>query len=345
MSDFDEMLGSFTGQLRNQGYALRPTAVPGVAGAVVKCVFSSPVFDNPIVAIPDVHLGDGSAGDIFLAGSNDAVSRLVAVMTTLKNLLNQPGAEISAIQLGDWFDVWRAEGGDVQAAQFGAIQNVAAYRQILDLDAELGLAHIIGNHDASFLGALPDRRVTQPGLFRLGFWLGQKVYAMHGHQTDIAPPANLPSDQFFVAAATTMAEFVPGVTTFEAYADRFGNVDGVVQWLLSCFGLLRRDPGPQPRPPDTQALPTNVLEATLVLREARDDIARVAREVSALPQSNGRSASVVIVGHSHAPCVSVSRTTDSPTVILDAGSWTYGQGSVLIAAEDTAAVFDVVALG
>jgi len=64
--------------------------------------------------------------------------------------------------------------------------------------------------------------------------------------------------------------------------------------------------------------------------------------VAALPQSQGRSADVVIVGHSHAPCVAWTEVTGRPIVVVDAGSCVYGKANLLVMAEDTLAVFDVV---
>src|SRR6185295_210916 len=103
------------------------------------------------------------------------------------------------MQLGDWFDVWRSSGHDSASMSYGPIQNAPIYGRILDLDAQIGLAHIIGNHDASFLNALPDRRSGQAGSFCVAGWLGRTVYAIHGHQSEIEPPPNLEADQFFVA--------------------------------------------------------------------------------------------------------------------------------------------------
>jgi UDP-2,3-diacylglucosamine pyrophosphatase LpxH len=340
MPGFEETLGAFTDLLRRRGYTMQPTEVPGQPGKVVRCVFSQAVFQDPVLAIPDVHLADGRGGDIFMDGHPDAIARLVAVLQAIEDFIAT--TPLRTVQLGDWFDVWRAEGGDVRSTNYGAIQNANVYRSILDLDARIGLTHVIGNHDASFLRALPDRRAAQPALFGLGFWLGNGAFAIHGHQTDIAPPPNSPLDQFFVAAATTVAEFAPGVTSFEAYIDRYDGLAGVVQWLLSGFGLLRPDPPIQPRPPDAGPLPEGVVEACLVVRESRDDLTRLARAIEALPSSQGRSLKALLVGHSHKPCISVSRLPGAPVVIIDAGSWTYGQANVLLAADNTAAVFDVV---
>lgn len=337
MARFDEFVAAFSETLAPSRYTIKPTETGGVP---VRVVFPDAIFQVPLIGIPDVHLANAREGDIFLASGAEKAQRLAAVLRTVRDLMYAHPTSTQAIQLGDWFDVWRAAAGDVQSTQYGAIQNAAVYREILDLDAQIGLAHVIGNHDASFLHALPDRRVQQPHLFRLGFWLGQNVYAMHGHQSEMTPPANAPSDQFFVAAATTLAEFIPGVTTFEAYVDRFGTGNGIKEWLLSGFGALQEDPGPQARPHDPDPAPPGV-QANLVLREGRDTIARVVREVSKLTASHGRSARLVVVGHSHAPCVAVSRGGEQPTVIIDAGSWAYSQATVLLAAHDTAAVFDV----
>ena len=338
MAGFNEFVTAFSQSLGSSGYTIRHHAPNGTP---VQVVFSDPIFQTPLIAIPDIHLSDAGPGDIFLSGGADKPKQLAAVLRATLDLLNSHPTSTQAIQLGDWFDVWRTAGGDVRSTYFGPIQNAAVYKEILDLDAQIGLAHVIGNHDASFVRALPDRRVQQPSLFRLGFWLGQSVYAMHGHQTDIAPPVNAASDQFFVAAATTLAEFIPGVSTFEAYIDRFGTGNGIKEWLLSGFGLLRGDPPLQQRPLDPATPPVGV-QGSFVQREGRDNIAHVVSEVSNLPASHGRAARLVIVGHSHVPCVAFSTASGPPVVIIDAGSWTYDQANILIAAEDTAAVFDVV---
>lgn len=334
MASFNETVSAFNTLLSPSRYQLR------ITGAQV--VFKSVLFGTPILALPDVHLCDGGAGDIFRNNNDDKPRRLQAVMQAMFDYMTTHPMSARAVQLGDWFDIWRVVGSNPQHMTFGAIENAAAYKGILDLDARMGLAHLIGNHDAAFLNALPDRRAAQPQLFRSGFWLGGSVYAMHGHQTDIVPPISSSFDEAAVALATTIAGFIPGVTTFEAYVDRLGFGQGIARWLLDSLLKGREDPGPQARPEDRSPPPPNVRSGQFVVRENIDQLATIAHKVGALPASGGRSASVVIVGHSHTPSASWTDVTGSPVVVVDAGAWAYDQANLLIAAEDTIAVFDVV---
>jgi len=333
MASFTDTVSAFDGLLRPSGYALRPTNT--------RVVFKSVLFGTPIFAIPDVHLCDGGSGDIFFNGNADKPRKLQAVMQGMFDYMTTHPMSARAVQLGDWFDIWRVTGSNPQHMTYGAIQNAAAYHSILDLDARIGLAHLIGNHDAGFLNALPDRRAMQPQLFRSGFWLGSSVYAMHGHQTDIVPPISSSFDEAAVALATTIAGFIPGVTTFESYVDRLGFGPGIGRWLLDSLLNVREDPGPQARPEDRSPPPANVRNGQFVVRENVDHLATIAHQVGMLPGSGGRSADVVIVGHSHTPSASWTDVTGKPVVIVDAGAWVYDQANLLIAAEDTIAVFDV----
>lgn len=333
MASFTDTVAAFDGLLRPSGYALRPTNT--------RVAFKSVLFGTPIFAIPDVHLCDGGGGDIFYNGNADKPRKLQAVMQSMFDYMTTHPMSARAVQLGDWFDIWRVTGSNPQHMTYGAVQNAEAYRNILDLDARIGLAHLIGNHDAGFLNALPDRRAMQPQFFRSGFWLGSSVYAMHGHQTDIVPPISSSFDEAAVALATTIAGFIPGVTTFESYVDRLGFGPGIGRWLLDSLLNVREDPGPQARPEDRSPPPANVRNGQFVVRENIDHLATIAHQVGMLPGSGGRSADVVIVGHSHTPSASWTDVTGKPVVVVDAGAWVYDQANLLIAAEDTIAVFDV----
>jgi len=306
----------------------------------VTFTFDRDVVTGPIVAIPDVHLGDGGAGDIFyagLGGTGEKLARLLALFSAVHSLLDA-GQGARAVQLGDWFDVWRTAGSDVKSMQYGGIQNALVYQPLLDLDAQIGLAHLVGNHDASFLDAVPDRRAAQSDRFRLGFWLGSNVYALHGHQSDLDPPQNATEDEIAVAVASTLAQFVPGVTTFEAYLDRFGTGSGIWNFMLD-LRHLRDDPGPQPRNP--LAAPPG-MTGPFVDRECNERLTAIVEKVSA---ASNRDTELLIVGHSHNPCISWAPKSDGrPLLIVDAGGWPYDQTNVLLAAGDTVAVYDVVRL-
>jgi hypothetical protein len=334
MPAFAEMVRSLNALLQAHDCRLAPTST--------RVVFDSAKFGTPIFAIPDVHLCDGTGGDVFFHGRADKPRRLAAVLRAIYEYQRQHPMSSRVVQLGDWFDLWRLTGTDPRHMSYGAIQNVPAYREILELDAALGLAHVIGNHDAGFLDSLPDRRVAQPHLFRLGFWLGSNVYALHGHQTDIVPPRGAAFDETALHLATVMGRFIPGTSSFEAYLDRMGILPGLARWLLDAVHRVRDDPGPQPRAADPRALPAGVRSGSFMSREHRDQLARIAHQVGTLPESHGRSPEVVIVGHSHAPCAAWSDVTGKPIVLIDAGAWVYEQANLLLAADDTIAVFDVL---
>ncbi len=333
MASFHEVVADIRTRLARKGFTLNDTAV--------RVSFNGPRFDTPILAIPDVHLCDGTAGDIFLEGDARRAHKLVAVLGVIGDYMDSQPLSCYALQLGDWFDLWRVSGGDPAQMTYGKIQNAAVYKQILQLDADLGLAHVVGNHDAGFLRSLPDQRAGQPALFRLGFWLGRNVYALHGHQHDLAPPAGSSWDETVVHVATIIGALAPGITHLEEYIDRLGGLPGVAQWLRDTFLGVRRDP-PQPhRPPDQSLLPAGIRAGGFVVRENVDALASVVDKIGSLPASHGRRADVVIVGHSHAPCAAWTDTPGRPIVVVDAGSWVYGQANLLVAAGDTIAVYDV----
>jgi len=331
---FADVLGDFRNRLRPRGFDLRPTEV--------EVVFTTPIVATPVLAIPDVHLCAGDGGDIFLQGDLNRARKLEAVLGAIADYQDAHRLSSYALQLGDWFDIWRVCGSDPDDVAYGDIQNADVYQNILALDARIGLPHVIGNHDAAFLRSLPDRRTGQPGFFRMGFWVGRNVYALHGHQTDLIPPTSSSWDKLAVHLATLIGAVEPRITAVEQYIDRLGADAGIIAWLRDSLLGIREDPAPVPRPTDNGPLPANVRSAPFVVRENLDALASIVDKVAALPQSQGRTADVVIVGHSHAPCAAWTETTGRPIVVVDAGCWVYGQANLLVMAGDTAAVFDVV---
>ena len=61
--------------------------------------------------------------------------KLAAVLNAIKTYQAQHPMSSRAIQLGDWFDIWRVVGNDPRDMTYGKIQNVVAFREILDLAA------------------------------------------------------------------------------------------------------------------------------------------------------------------------------------------------------------------
>jgi predicted phosphodiesterase len=334
MPAFDQVVAEFAQFLGRSKLALQATEV--------RVVFTSPVIDTPIFAIPDVHLCKGDAGDIFLNGTPEKATALAGTLRAIYDYQEMHPQSSRAIQLGDWFDIWRVCGEDPMSMAFGAIDNATVFADILDYDARIGLAHVIGNHDAGFLNAVPNRRAAQANFFRLGFWLGHNVYAMHGHQTSIAPPRNQPFDQIIVHVATVLGSFIPGVTKIQEFIDKQQIVDEIKLYLHDLLTGSHEDTGPHLRPRDRSNLPATLKAGDFVVREDLDALAAIVHQVEKLPGSQGRAADLLLVGHSHVPCASWSDVGGRPLVVIDAGAWVYGQSNIAIAAGDTVAVFDVV---
>jgi hypothetical protein len=334
MPGFDQVVADFSQLLGQRQLALQATNV--------RVVFASPVIDSPIFAIPDVHLCTGDAGDIFLNGTPEKATALAGTLRSIYDYQEMHPQSSRAIQLGDWFDIWRVCGEDAMSMAFGAIDNATAFADILDYDARIGLAHVIGNHDAGFLNAVPNRRAAQANFFRLGFWLGHNVYALHGHQTSIAPPPNRRFDEVVVHIATLLGSFIPGITKIQEFIDKQQIVDEIKLYLHDLIAGSHEDTGPHLRPLDRSNLPATLKAGDFVVREDLDALAAIVHEIERLPGSQGRAADLLLVGHSHVPCASWSDVGGRPLVVVDAGAWVYGQSNIAIAAGDTVAVFDVV---
>lgn len=332
MTTFDQVLSEFGTLLARDAHAVKPTGV--------EAKFTGPRFDEPIFAVPDVHLCDGKGGDIFLDGKPGKAGKLAATLRAIYDYRTKQASR--AVQLGDWFDIWRVCGKDPMNMAYGAIENAAAFTHILDCDSALGLPHVIGNHDAAFLNAIPNRRAAQPHCFRPGFWVGRNVYALHGHQTTLTPPAGKKFDQVVVHAATVLGQFIPGATSIQQFIDQQHIAADVKQWLKETFTGQHEDVDANHRVKNPIAPPAPILSGDFVVRENQQELLSLVAAVEALPASVGRTADLVLVAHSHVPCVSWSQIGTRPVVLADAGAWTYDKAHVLIAAGDTVAVFHVV---
>src|SRR5262245_29804951 len=99
--------------------------------------------------------------------------------------------------------------------------------------------------------------------------------------------------------ATVIARFVPGILSLEEHIYRLGIARGIAEWLLDSLLGIRRDPEFPDRPNDDRPLPPAVASGRFVKRENVDALARIARQVALMPQSQGHAARVVLVGHSH----------------------------------------------
>jgi hypothetical protein len=288
------------------------------------------VLTAPLIAIPDCHLSDAGEGDEFFDDDATNVDRLEAVLRTVGAFLERhPDAVV--VQLGDWFDLWRAT--------TGAVQDAPAYKTVLELDAAIGLRHIIGNHDATFVNEVPRLRADDPSAFRLGDFLMPSVFAIHGHQGHVAGAEDDGFDKVVVAAATTVARFIPGVRTIEEFIDSDLDAEDVVKTLVhKTFGTAHGDPAPAARPKDARAGAPDP-DAPFVVRENADVIAAIVANVATM--NDQPMPKLVLVGHSHNPCVAWSNVAESPTILADAGACVFGRFNLLLGAGDRITVFDV----
>ncbi|HKO51167.1 MAG TPA: hypothetical protein VJV79_25835 [Polyangiaceae bacterium] len=353
MTFYQSKLQAFRAFLDARGYRVRVAraAVPDGLAAPVTVGFPSSVLgEQSLIAVPDVHLSDGSDGDIFLNGDPENATRLTATLGAINDYMdseNAQGASASVLQLGDWYDVWRAIGRDSTQAQFATIDNVPAYQTLLRLDKELGLAHLIGNHDASFTHALPDRRVADGDRFRFGFGLVEsngRCFALHGHQVDdILGVPSPPSDQQLVWLATLAAKYVTSAArNLEHFLDKEGaSVGTVINWLTAMVGLNRPDPVPIPRA--RKDAPAGFV-GSFVERECNEQLLQIASKACRKLYGSPNELELLIVGHSHKPCISWAPHPDSkrPVVIVDAGSWVESAAQLLFGAGDRISVFDIV---
>jgi UDP-2,3-diacylglucosamine pyrophosphatase LpxH len=347
---YDDKLARFRELLGAQGYEVHfaNAAVSDGAAAPVTLEFPTAVLgENTLIAIPDIHISDGGDGDIFFDGDAANVARFTATLEVVSRFMDEQGDSTFLIQLGDWYDVWRAIGKDTDQSKFSKIENVAAYQKLYELDKELGLYHLNGNHDASFTHSLPDRRVSDSDRFAFGAGVLQsngRIFALHGHQTDaIEGVPSPPSDQHVVWLATLAARYVTTQgRTLENFIDKEGVKLGTfTAWLGAMMGLNRPDPVPEPR---ARRAPPPGMAGSFVEREQVDLLVAIAVEACRLRYPQPTPLELLLVGHSHKPCLAWTPhpTTQKPVIVIDAGSWVYGAAQILFGAGNRITVFDIV---
>ncbi len=350
MGFYEEKLQRFRDHLGVRGYQVR------VANAAVTDAMACPVtvgFPDDVlgarslIAVPDVHLSEGSDGDVFLDGNPANVQRLTAVLNAVSDYMDDEGAAVQLLQLGDWYDVWRSRGADTDQSSFAEIDNVAVYQELLEVDRQLGMAHLIGNHDASFVHALPDRRVADGARFRFGFSLVKssgRVFALHGQQSDdIAGVVSPTGSQRAVWLGTLAAKYVwAEVRNLQDFFDLQGtNLGAFRDWVKSLVGSNRHDPRPTPRVRQTTP---DGFAGSFVEREDMAALVRIAVEAGSRSYAQPNPLELLLVGHSHKPCVGATPhpTTGKPVVVVDGGSWVQGAAQIVFGAANRISVFDIV---
>lgn len=125
----------------------------------------------PIYVISDLHLGSGSARDVF---ADPCKKRL---LFEFLNVVEQEGAQL--VVLGDLLDLWR----------FNLKGIVNAHSDIFDKMHEIGALYVPGNHDSAIAILGPQHRMPHPFLntasepVRQNF-AGKNIAFLHGHELD-----------------------------------------------------------------------------------------------------------------------------------------------------------------
>jgi hypothetical protein len=355
MSRYTELVGVVRSKLAAKGYGLRRSSIRvDDRSTFLEVSFPSDVFALPLIAIPDVHLGDASGADIFANGRLDAHrKRLFDFLHTAAYavLSDAYGGQLELVQLGDWYDIWRAYASDLSTASFLRIET--PYRAIVELDADIGLKHLIGNHDAVFARGLSQYRSSQPQLFPFGSWLagGTSVFGIHGHQSDamkLDDAPDHPTASRIIAIVSSMARASSDVGFWQSIEDAYDKhafPAAVGRWAKNVFLGVHPDAHEPieaigaPAPSDCAWAP----HARFAINAAARNLVSIVEKIPRAPL--GMAAPplrALVVGHSHIPRISwVASAAGDPVVVIDVGSWAYGASNVLLAAGDAAGVFDV----
>jgi hypothetical protein len=350
MGFYEDKLEHLSGILGAHGYAIRVAnaAVSDAMACMVTVGFPHDVLGQcSLIAVPDVHLSDGSQGDVFLNGTPGNAKRLAAVLRSIGEYMDAEREPVQLVQLGDWYDVWRSRGGDTHQASYASIDNVSVYQDVLALDKSLGMAHLIGNHDASFAFALPDRRVADGKRFRFGFGLVEsngRVFGLHGNQgdclQDIASPE---ASQRAVWLGTLAAKYVWGeVRNLQDFFDLQGvSLGSFWNWVNSLVGENREGPKPKPR---ARLTTPDGFKGSFVQRENVAELVRISVEATARLYTHPDPLELLLVAHSHKPCVGVTPhpVTGSPVVVLDGGSFVQSSAQLVFGAANRISVFDIL---
>jgi UDP-2,3-diacylglucosamine pyrophosphatase LpxH len=327
-------------QLRALGQRLEPVSVEGVPVALRwDPAATGPILGNRLlIAIPDLHLGDGGSADIFRgqapAGDASRRGRLASFLQSLvaiKGALPAQGKSMSVVQLGDCFDVWRAFWSDPDQAgrTYAAVE--AAYGDVIaELIDRLDTRFCIGNHDAILAKYPPDWAFSANSRLAYAWrFCDGKVFAFHGHQTDdLVEEMAAQNGQFWVSVGSLLSTLNNSLgQSVQETIDR--REDGIPASL---------DGWPAAAPPGSGPF-TSERWSDRQGREPRvqkifGGIARVAPAVAA-------SARLVITGHTHRPGVGWFAAQDRVVPVVDVGSWTYGRSQFAIAVEGSVSLWQL----
>jgi hypothetical protein len=280
------------------------------------------------IVVPDVHLGVGN--DVFRAkglasGTKDRLEKFLLEVGSLRDAVGR--AKFRVIQLGDWYDLFRAPAVTLQG-QIDAIEN--QYQTICDRSRTLPMLHAIGNHDAA-LYRNPTVTKSRYGLIQ---YLGSNhMVGFHGVNSCTLETIEAQNMRETVALnivdIVALAPILGELATFAQMVedDSFeepwtkGNTGGDLPWERA------------------SGVPPDGWDAPFV---ARNNAATLVRSTRGIEYLTDEPVEIAFVGHTHRPGISAEHVTATRHVVLvDVGSWTYGRAEIGIVAPDGVGIAEI----
>ena len=331
-------MSAFTDHLADRGVTLEPLDQAGRTATLEwDTEITGPVLgDMILVAIPDMHLSDGGAGDVFLGLSEDQLERFSRLLDALISA-KAAFPTTRVVQLGDLYDVWRAypEYKDHPTSHYERIED--AYGPILrKLTVDLRARVCIGNHDA-ILGLYPPSWAQTPagptGRLAYGHLLGGgRVLAFHGHQeVGVGQAMAAQGGEGVVKVATLAAGLWKApVQMLQDELDLAAELSTDPEWSLG--EMLARHWPFVDAPPGSEGFRSPAWCA----RNGRDRLGTLA---SALP--GAAALRLLVVGHTHCPGISMTEIGGRMVPLVDAGSWIQSKSQIVIAEEGRLTIYTV----
>lgn len=273
-------------------------------------------FEAAIV-IPDVHLGWGN--DVFRFNDPAREQRLERFLDVLGAFRNFLQGKTTVVQVGDWYDFWRAPGfTHAKAKAIIESQYVGVVARARDLEVR----HCVGNHDAAF-AEVDIRHGLDVEIVR-SIGAANRVLCFHGHDT-----ATL---QSIAVDGTAEAIGLNIFNLFNSTVPLLGALGTIIQRVVdgSSRDPWSDDPASVPWPKAKVQGPTGWAAPWT----GRDGATPLGAAISGFELCIQKEVQVVLVGHSHRPGISWSPIAGRRVPIVDVGSWTYGRAEFAVVCPD-----------
>jgi hypothetical protein len=299
------------------------------------------VGENVLVVLPDLHLGAGGDGDIFsgvatnVTDSRGRLSTFLNALIDAKAAIEPAGTRLRLVQLGDFYDVWRAYPSyrDIPGADYSIIES--AYGEVIGkLVNQLDARFCVGNHDATLALYPPwwGRGSNGKANGRLGYaqrLCDNNVLALHGHQ----------------AAQIVEVMQAQGGGAWVSFAMWLAGVWNALDEKIQATLDHSFDPDLWPKTLDWANLDTPpkgpFAAAAWAARDGRDVLAKILGGLHEGHMFGADTPRIVFVGHSHRPGISWIEVNEQVVPVVDVGSWTYGRSQFAVAVKGEVSLWEI----